>query len=46
MNSTSGIGCNYVNLHTSPIYLIAADHVLYIELREIPHLVVSVFETI
>ena len=41
-NSTSGIGCNYVNPRTSPVYLIAADRVLYIELREIPRLVFSV----
>ena len=29
-NSTSDIGCNYVNLHTSPMYLITAGSVLYI----------------
>ena len=46
MNSTSSIVCNYVNPCTSPILLIAADRVLYIELREILHLVLSVFETI
>ena len=31
----TGIGCNYVNPRSSPVYLIAADRVLYIELREI-----------
>ena len=35
--------CNYINPRTSPAYLNAADHVAYIEL---PHLVLSIFQTI
>ena len=43
-NSTSSVGCKYINPHTSPIYLIAADCVLYIEVLHF--VVLSVFVTI
>ena len=36
----SGIGCNYINLRTYPVYLIAADRVPS-EIEEIPRLVIS-----
>ena len=45
-NSTSDMGCNYVNSRTSAVHLITADPVLYIALREIIRLVLSVFEMI